>query len=70
MPKMFADRPHTLQDLKNNITDEIRENDQDVLQRVMTYFCGSLQECERRGVHLEYIIFKKYGYLKIALCIK
>jgi hypothetical protein len=58
--KVFVDRPHTLQELKNNITNEIRAIGPDVLHRVMQSFRSRLQECERQeGAHMSNIIFKK-----------
>lgn len=60
--KVFRSRPHTIQELKNRISQEIEEinRDQNLLQRVMDNFRKRLEELAvRRGSHLFDVIFKK-----------
>lgn len=58
--RVFNNRPRTLRVLKDNITEEIRAINQEMLQRVTDNFQSRLQQClEKRGGHLKDVIFKK-----------
>jgi hypothetical protein len=57
--KVFANRLHTIEELKTAIRREIRAIPRDMLQRVMDAFPRPLQQCiHAGGGHLTYVIFK------------
>jgi hypothetical protein len=56
----FANRLHTIEELKTAIRHEIRAIQRDMLQRVMDAFPRRLQQCIHvGGGHLTDVIFKK-----------
>lgn len=58
--KVYRTRPTTINELKQNITNEIEAIPQDMLHRAFKSFHNRLLECERRmGAHLSDVIFKK-----------
>jgi hypothetical protein len=55
--KVYANRPTSLQDLRRNIEDEIRQISRETLHRVANNFVWRLQECVRvHGGHLEHVL--------------
>ena len=58
--KVFANPPHTLDELKDSIRRHIAEIPLEMLRKVMQNFRSRLQECQQRGGgHLVDVIFKK-----------
>jgi hypothetical protein len=58
--KVFANRLHTIEELKTAIRREIHAIPRDMLQRVMDAFPRRLQQCVHAGGgHLTDVIFKK-----------
>jgi hypothetical protein len=58
--KVFANRLHTIEELKTAILSEIRAIPRDILQRVMDAFPRRLQQCiHAGGRRLTDVIFKK-----------
>jgi hypothetical protein len=59
--KVFANRLHTIEELKTAIRRKIRANPRDMLQRIMDAFPRHLQQCiHAGGGHLTDVIFKKH----------
>jgi len=57
--KVFKHRPHTLEDLMEQITEEIRATPIEMCQKVSENFRNRLQQCiAADGRHLSAIIFK------------
>jgi hypothetical protein len=55
--KVYANRPNSLQDLRQNIVQEIRQIPRETRQKVLNNFVWRLQECVRvQGGHLEHIL--------------
>jgi hypothetical protein len=60
--KLYAARPHSIQELKDRITEGIGTINGALLQRLMQNFIQQLrQSIECHGGHLEQAIFKTYG---------
>lgn len=58
--KVYLNRPHTIQELKENIRNEIRLIPMNMLERVMNNLQNRLEQCVRgEGRHLSDIIFHK-----------
>lgn len=57
--KVFKTRPHTLQELRERIIEEVNATPRDMCQRAVQNFRDRLQQCvTANGRHLEDIIFK------------
>ena len=58
-----APAPHTVQELKHRIQQEVKRIPVEMLQTVMGDVRKRLTEClERNGCHLNDVIFRKYGF--------
>ena len=58
--RVYANRPHTINDLKANITHEISQIPRQMRDNVMRNFRKRLQVClERNGGHLEHVLKHK-----------
>lgn len=58
--KVYLNKPRTLDDLRNNITQEIREIDGTLRRAVMNHVRENIEKCiEYNGGHLKSVIFKK-----------
>lgn len=58
--KVFADKPRSIQELKEQIREKITNIPLEMLHGVMQNFTDRLQECvQKRGEHLPGVIFKK-----------
>lgn len=60
--KVYASRPQTLEDLKQNVADYATEITNDTWQKVGQNFCIRVKACfNRNGAHIEHVDYKKFA---------